>query len=263
MNEFTGKRVLVIGLGSSGFSAARALLDLDAKVRVTEVMDSPLTRERAAALMALGAEVELGGHDLALLDGDVAVLSPGIPPSSEVVQQLLRSGIETFSEIELAFRLARCDFLAITGTNGKTTTTSILAAILERAGIATAAAGNIGWPLIDAITAVPESGAIAVEVSSFQLAGIKRFRPKVAVLLNVAEDHTDWHGSSAEYARAKERIVENQQSSDTFLPNADDPVAMSVAAAARSRTVPFSARHLVPDGIGIENSKIVWRDRDI
>ena len=263
MSEFAGKRVLVVGLGVSGFSAARALIDLDAKVRVTEVGDEAAVRERAEALTSLGAEVEIGGHDLSLLDADVAVLSPGIPPSAEVVRALEAAGVETYSEIELAYRLAACDFLAVTGTNGKTTTTSVLAAILEEAGVATAAAGNIGWPLIEAIAAVPESGAIAVEVSSFQLAAIKRFRPKVAVLLNVAEDHTDWHGTVEEYALAKARIVQNQSSDDVFLPNADDRIAMTVAQRATSRVVPFSARRGIPNGIGVIDLDVVWRERPV
>ncbi|MGH2809077.1 MAG: UDP-N-acetylmuramoyl-L-alanine--D-glutamate ligase [Actinomycetota bacterium] len=259
MSEFVGRRILVVGLGVSGFSAARALLKLDAKVRVTESNSGPAVQQRADALTALGVEVEIGGHDLALLDADLAILSPGVPPTAPVVLALRDAGIEAFSEVELAYRLGQCDFLAVTGTNGKTTTTSLLAAILEEAGVPTAAAGNIGFPLIDAIAGVPSGGAIALEVSSFQLAAIERFRPKVAVLLNVAEDHTDWHGSFRDYADAKARIVSNQTGDDIFLPNADDDEAMAVAARTAARVVPFSAARSISEGVGVETGSVLWR----
>ena len=253
----------MVGLGVSGASAARALVDLGATVKVTDSGDSPAVLERADQLRSAGIEVETGGHDLSKLDADVAIVSPGIPPSSEVVRALVDAGIEWFSEVELAYRLARCDFLAVTGTNGKTTTTSLLASILSEAGIATAAAGNIGFPLIDAIASVPEGGAIALEVSSFQLAATEEFHPRVAVMLNIAEDHTDWHGSVDEYARAKARIFMNQTSDDFFLPNAADDRAMQLAATAASRVVPFSGSGLPAGGIGVEGNDLLWEGRRI
>lgn len=258
-----GKRVLIVGLGVSGFSAAKALVDLDAKVLVTEGSDAPAIRERADYLHRLGVDVAYGGHDLERLDADLAVISPGIPPSAPITQAIAERGIEVWSEVELAFRLARCDFLAVTGTNGKTTTTSLLAAILEGSGVPTAAAGNIGFPLIDAVAAVGPGGAIAVEVSSFQLAATHRFRPKVAVLLNVAEDHTDWHGSFSAYSDAKARLVRNQTDEDVFLPNAADETAMGIATTARSRVVPFSGNTLPEPGIGVRDGRIAWRGTDV
>lgn len=259
MRSLAGARVLVVGLGMSGFSAARALMQLEAKVRVTEAGASPALTERADRLRALGAEVEIGGHDLDHLDADLAVVSPGIPPSSPVLQALTAAGTEIWSEIELAYQLASCEFLAVTGTNGKTTTTSLLASMLETSGIPSLAAGNIGLPLIDAIAQVPAGGAIALEVSSFQLATIHQFRPRVAVLLNIAEDHTDWHGSLDSYAAAKGRITENQTTSDVFLPNADDTRAMDIAGASRARVVPFSAERVPEGGAGVTEGSI-WID---
>ena len=255
--------MLVIGLGVSGFSAAKALVDLDAKVRVTEASEGDVVRRRADYLQAVGVDVEIGGHDLDGLDADLAVISPGIPPSAPIAQAIAGQGIELWSEVELAFRLAECEFLAVTGTNGKTTTTSLLASILEESGTPTVAAGNIGFPLIDAIAAVGAEGAIALEVSSFQLVATERFRPKVAVLLNVAEDHTDWHGSFAAYRDAKARLVRNQTSDDVFLPNAVDASAMSIAAGARSRVVPFAGESLPAGGIGVRDGSLVWRDQVI
>ena len=261
MNPYAGKRVLVVGLGTSGFSTARALLDLQAIVRVTEAGWTPAIQDRAEALRSAGAEVEIGGHDLDALDADLAVVSPGIPPTAPVIERLTQGGAEVISEIEIAYRLARCDFLAVTGTNGKTTTTSLLAAMLGEAGISTVAAGNIGYPLIDAVQTVPEDGAIAVEVSSFQLAATRQFRPRIAVLLNIAEDHTDWHGSFEEYAASKARIIENQRGDDVFVPNFEDPEVMSIADKAPARVVPFSGLRM-PErqpAVGVVDDHIVWR----
>lgn len=232
-------------------------------MRVTDERATQVVRERAQKLRALGAEVEVGGHDLERLDADLAVISPGIPPTAAVVRAIRSEGLEMWSEVELAYRLADCDFLAVTGTNGKTTTTSLLAEILHEGGIATAAAGNIGWPLIDAVAAVPASGAIAVEVSSFQLAAIERFRPQVGVLLNIAEDHIDWHGSLEGYRAAKARLIENQTGDDVFLPNALDESAMAISRAARSRVVPFAADTVPAGGIGCREGVVRWREEPV
>ncbi len=263
MSDFRGTRALVVGLGISGASAARALHELGARVRATDSGASPGVTERADQLRALGIEVETGGHDLAKLDSDVAIVSPGIPPSSDVIRAIEAAGIEWFSEIELAYRVARCDFLAITGTNGKTTTTTLLANILREAGVTTAAAGNIGLPLIDAIATVPEGGAIAVEVSSFQLAATEQFHPRVSVILNIAEDHTDWHGSVDEYAKAKARIFMNQSPDDFFLPNEEDARVMGLATSARSRVVPFSRSRVPAGGIGVVGNDVMWEGRRV
>jgi UDP-N-acetylmuramoylalanine--D-glutamate ligase len=257
MSSFAGRRVLVVGLGASGFSAAKALVELDARVRVTELNATPATLERAEVLRREGVEVEMGGHDLDRLDADLAILSPGIPPSAPITRAIRGERIDVWSEVELAYRLARCDFLAVTGTNGKTTTTAMLGAILAEAGITSAAAGNIGWPLIEAIAAIPEGGAIAVEVSSFQLAATEAFRPRVAVVLNIAEDHTDWHGSIDEYAAAKARIVANQTAEDAFLPNAADERVMAIASMTAARVVPFSSSTHPDGGIGVRAGFII------
>jgi UDP-N-acetylmuramoylalanine--D-glutamate ligase len=257
VTSFAGRRVLVVGLGASGFSAAKTLVELDAKVRVTELNETPATLERAEVLRREGIEVEMGEHDLDRLDADLAILSPGIPPSAPIVRAIRGEHIDVWSEVELAYRLARCDFLAVTGTNGKTTTTAILGAILAEAGITSAAAGNIGWPLIEAIAAVPEGGAIAVEVSSFQLAATDAFRPRIAVVLNIAEDHIDWHGSVDEYVAAKARIVANQTAEDAFLPNAADARAMEIASKTAARVVPFSSSTQPDSGIGVRAGFIV------
>jgi len=259
VSEFANRRVTVVGLGVSGFAAARALLELGAHVRVTEESTGPEINERAAVLSDGGADVETGGHDLTRFAADVAVVSPGIPPTAPVISALRAAGVQLISEVELAYRLGRCDFLAVTGTNGKTTTTSLLAHILQEGGVRATAAGNIGTPLVDAVATMGPTDAIALEVSSFQLDTIERFRPKVAVLLNVAEDHTDWHGSFEAYSAAKARIVMNQTGDDTLVVNADDRAAMVIAASARSRVVPFSATSTPAAGIGVSGGHLVHK----
>ena len=262
MSDFEGKSVVVVGLGVSGFAAARALISLGARVRVTEAASSQTLAERARSLASMGAEVEIGGHEMDRLEADVAVVSPGIPPGAGVVRALAESGAQVISEIELAYRLGKCDFLAVTGTNGKTTTTTLLADMLREAGIASMAAGNIGTPLADAVGSVPPHGAIAVEVSSFQLDGINSFHPRVAVILNVAEDHTDWHGDFSSYLAAKARVTENQNADDVLVVNAADDKTVSIGNRSRARVVAFST---APTGTGahLEDEMIVWRGRRV
>lgn len=263
MLDVSGLRVLVVGLGISGYSTARGLLARHAKVRVTESADSEPLRERAEALRAEGAEVELGGHDLGAIAADLAVVSPGIPPAAAILTALRRAGVDIISDVELAYRVATCDFLAVTGTNGKTTTTTLLARMLEAADIPSVAAGNIGLPLLDAIDQVPSGGAIALEVSSFQLAATHTFRPRAACILNIAVDHLDWHPTVADYAASKARITANQTSEDALIVNLDDPVVMSIAATSAARISGFSVRTPPHQGIGVREGMIVWRGREL
>jgi len=258
-----GRSVLVVGLGVSGAATAAALARLGALVRVTESATSEAIEERAEVLHALGVAVETGGHQLDDLAADLAIVSPGIPPRAEVMGALRDQGVEMVGEIELAGMLARCDLLAVTGTNGKTTTTSLLAAMLAEADIPSTAAGNIGRPLIEAVAEIGPGGAIAVEVSSFQLDTIRTFRPRVAVLLNIAEDHTDWHGSFQAYAAAKAKMVQNQRAEDHVVFNLEDPTVGRIAERSAARTVPFSVSRAPETGIGIGGDRILWRGRDL
>jgi len=256
-------RWLVVGLGVSGFAAARALLDLGAPVKVTEVDRDGAIEARADALRSAGAEVETGGHTLERADIDAAVVSPGIPPWSPIVSALRAKRVPIVGEVELAWRLARCEFLAVTGTNGKSTTTLLLAEMLRAGGIPAAAGGNVGTPLIDVVRSLPPSGAVAVEVSSFQLETIESFHPRVAVVLNIAEDHIDWHGSFEAYARAKVRVTLNQRADDVLVVNAEDERAWEVHAVTSARVVPFAVADAPGEGIGVADGRIVWRGAPI
>ena len=260
MTDLKGRDVLVVGLGVSGHAAARALLRLGARVRVTEIADTPAMRERAAELEAHGAAVELGGHSFARGHVPLAVVSPGIPPQSEAITALVDGGAEIWGEVELAYRIGDSTFLAVPGTNGKTTTTSLLAAMLTEGGERAVAGGNIGVPLVDAVFEAGRGGVVALEVSSFQLLTIHEFRAEVAVLLNVAADHLDYHGDVESYAAAKARIVENQTSSDVFVTNLDDPIAMKVAAQAPGRVVTFSPEDPAAD-LTVAGGSLTWRGR--
>ena len=260
MSELAGQRVLVVGLGDSGVAAAKALVELGAKVRVTESGSSAAVIERARELENLGVDVEIGGHDLEQLDADIAILSPGVPPTAPVVEALRRAAVPVISEVELAARLARCDLLAVTGTNGKTTTTSLLADMLAAGDVPSVAAGNIGRPLIDAVGEVPSSGAIAVEVSSFQLATIETFHPKVAVVLNIAEDHTDWHGSIDEYATAKGRITLNQRAGDHLILNVTDERVRALAERTAARVTMFSSDASFEATAHYDGASLIWEN---
>ena len=259
MTSYAGVPALVVGLGSSGFAAARALHAQGAQVRVTDRSDDDGVRARAAELQALGIEVEIGGHASAIRDVRLAVVSPGIPLGTGIVSSLMTAGVETISEIELGYRLARSDILAVTGTNGKTTTTELLAAMLDNAGVLSMAAGNIGTPLTEAVSSIGQGGAIVTEVSSFQLALTRDFRPRVAVVLNVAEDHTDWHGNAAAYGAAKGLITKNQGPADTLVFNREDAIASDIAVHTSAQAVPFSAVTAPQNGMGIANGEVRWK----
>ena len=243
-----GDRVLVLGLGLSGEAAARHLLRLHASVTVADRTDDPAIRERASRLA--GARAVLGGVETAdVVDGcDLVVTSPGVPERAPVLAAAREADVPIWSEVELAYRLSRAPIIGVTGTNGKTTTTGMLAAGLSGAGFRAAAAGNIGRPLVDA--AVEDLQVIVAELSSFQLRHIVAFRAPVGVLLNAADDHLDWHGSFDAYLGAKARLFENQTSSDVAVHLDDEPCARAVAGSS-ARRVPFATDHVPDRGAGV------------
>ncbi|MEU6228612.1 UDP-N-acetylmuramoyl-L-alanine--D-glutamate ligase [Streptomyces sp. NPDC047042] len=210
--DWEGMRVTVAGLGVSGISAARALAALGARVTVVDGGDSEAHRERAAALE--GVEVRLGDAE-ALPEGtELVVTSPGWKPSSPLFAAAAEAGVDVVGDVEIAWRLRGPDaapWLAITGTNGKTTTTQMLASILRAAGLRTAAVGNIGTPIIDVVLGDEPYDVLAVELSSYQLHWAPSLRAHSAAVLNLAPDHLDWHGSMEAYAADKGRIYEGNR----------------------------------------------------
>lgn len=224
MFDFTG-HLLVLGLGTSGEAAARWGLERAAageSIRVS-VVDSGRSEQlevRAAELRAMGAEVRLGSNEVP--SADLIVASPGIKPHTPLMQAARATGVPLISEIELAYRISRSPWVAITGTNGKTTTTALVAHLLCESGLAAEVAGNIGPAAVTTAVAMGEAGVIVAEVSSFQLMLTERFHPRVSALLNITPDHLDYHGSMEAYAAEKGKVFANQDECDTAVIDIDD-----------------------------------------
>ncbi|MHB8521049.1 MAG: UDP-N-acetylmuramoyl-L-alanine--D-glutamate ligase [Limisphaerales bacterium] len=208
------KKVLVIGLGASGKAACQLLVRRGARVLAIDSADTAWLRQEALVMSALGARVELGATAAPGEEMDLAVLSPGVPRKSALVRAIVRRGVPLIGELELGYQQSLCPNVAITGTNGKTTTTELVERMLTQAGRKTVAAGNIGRPLCAVVEQTKELDFLTLEVSSFQLETIQYFRPAVGVLLNITPDHLDRYRSMADYARAKARLFQNQQPFD-------------------------------------------------
>jgi UDP-N-acetylmuramoylalanine--D-glutamate ligase len=232
------RHALVLGLGISGMEAARLLAKNGARVTVRDDGDTPILRSRAADLRALGMQVELGPSVRHSSEGfHFAVLSPGIDPRAPLVKSLVEARLPLMGELEFAFHFCRCPIVAITGTNGKTTTTELIGAVFKAAGRPAITSGNIGIAFSQAAGQSAGLEAMVLEVSSFQLECIQRFRPRVAVHLNLTPDHLDRHPSLEAYKRAKWRIFENQTSDDIAVVN----TALELPSGLRARRVTFDA----------------------
>ena len=220
---FKGKKVLVVGLGRSGLSAAKLLKAQGACVSVSEAAQGCGYDAAAAALCQLGIEVELGGHSRRFVEGrDMVVISPGVRPDALPCLWACELGIEMVSEIELGFLCCPATLIAVTGTNGKTTTTTLIAEVLRASGKKAYCLGNIGTPFSQDVLSMKKGDYVSLEVSSFQLEKIKAFHPKVAVVLNITPDHMDRYASMEEYCKAKKRICENQDTRDWLIINGQD-----------------------------------------
>jgi UDP-N-acetylmuramoylalanine--D-glutamate ligase len=222
--ELRGKRVLVVGLARTGVAASLFCSARGARVTATDRKTEADLAETVVLLRAAGVALSLGGHELAnLREQDFLVASPGVPVNAPVLDKARKIGIPVWSEIELAWRFLRGKLIAITGSNGKTTTTSLVAHILRTSGIPTLVGGNIGVPLLSLVESSTDATVTVAEISSFQLENINEFRPEIGVLLNLTPDHLDRHASFDEYAGAKMRMFENQSERDAAILNSDDP----------------------------------------
>ena len=252
-----GKQVVVVGGGRSGVAAAELLATHGARVTLTD-LKARLPEE--PRLRGAGIALELGGHPLDLIvKADLVVVSPGVPWQQPVLEAARKAGVKVIGEIELAWRFVRGRVVAVTGTKGKSTTTTLIGRMLAAGGIPVTAGGNLG-PALSAQVADSSAGMVhVVEVSSFQLEAIETFRPWVAVLLNVSPDHLDRHASFDEYVQAKGRVFANQQESDWAVVNADDPPAVALAARTRARRRMFAMEAALTDGIVIRAGHIADR----
>jgi UDP-N-acetylmuramoylalanine--D-glutamate ligase len=252
-----GRKVSVVGLARSGIAACRLLRALGAEVTASDVKPLPALVPEARSLEALGVAVAGGGHPAEFLEGaEMVVVSPGVPAGLPILDSVRQSGTQVIGELELAWRVMEASFIAITGTNGKTTTTALAGALLKAGERPVLVGGNIGSPLSARALDFPADGLVVAEVSSFQLETAELFRPRVAVLLNVTPDHLDRHPTFEAYAEVKARIFLNQTEEDIAVINADDPVASAAARRARAEVVLFSRRQL-SRGVFVRNGWIV------
>lgn len=259
--DLKGKDVLVLGIGASGAAAARLLAREGARVRCSDSAAGAEALRRAASLEAIGCRVETGGHTDAFSRGvSLAVISPGIDPSIPVVRRLVEEGVELVSELELAFAFCDRSVVAVTGTNGKTTTVTLLERILHTDGRRVAACGNIGTPFSACVMEEGASDLFVLEVSSFQLEAARSFRPWVAVALNLAPDHLDRYRSVAEYAAAKGAIFRNQRAGDWAVVRAEERREWERRGLHGPQGVlEFSSRGAVARGACVEGGAIVVR----
>jgi UDP-N-acetylmuramoylalanine--D-glutamate ligase len=257
--DFAGKRVLVVGLARTGAAVSLFAAAYGATVTATDEKPESALGEAAARLRAAGVTLELGGHPPSIFfEQDLIVVSPGVPANLAPMVLAHVGGIPVWSEVELAWRFLRGKLVAITGSNGKTTTTSLVAHILESAGIPTLVGGNIGAPLISVVERSTDSTVTVAEVSSFQLEMIEAFRPEIGVLLNLTPDHLDRHRSFADYAAAKMRLFENQLERDFAILNADDP-EVTRRMPSKPHVFWFSRQKRVAEGAFLIDDQIVFR----
>jgi UDP-N-acetylmuramoylalanine--D-glutamate ligase len=263
MMDLKNKRVLVVGLGKSGLSAAMFLRAQGARVTVSDTRSAVALEKEIPALLEAGIMVESGGHGLLTFRRqDLIVVSPGVPMDTPEVKQVIAFGLPVIGELELASRYLQGRVVAITGSNGKTTTTTLVGKIFADAGVPTLVGGNIGLPVIDLVAkSAPETVSV-LEVSSFQLETVEEFHPWIAVILNITPDHLDRHGSFESYVAAKERIFARQTSNDFLVLNADDRVTQMCAARATSEVFWFSATKAVRRGAFVRDGVIVWVEKE-
>lgn len=258
--ELNGKRVLVVGLGKSGVASALFLKKQGAKVTVSDTKSGDELRNEIPVLLDHGITVETGGHGERTFRGqDLIVVSPGVPIDAPPLVQARSAGESVIGEIELAAQFLPGPIVAITGSNGKTTTTSLAGEIMTASGFLTLVGGNIGTPAISLAERAKPETVIVLEVSSFQLETIQTFRPRVSVILNVTPDHLDRHRTFEIYADAKARIFENQQSTDFTVLNADDATSAAMAPRTKAQVFWFSRQREVQQGAWVRDGNIVFR----
>ncbi|WP_054941750.1 UDP-N-acetylmuramoyl-L-alanine--D-glutamate ligase [Paenibacillus ihuae] len=263
-DEYRGKLVVVLGLAKSGVQVAKVLHERGAIVTVNDKKERDQSPE-ASELESLGISVICGGHPEGLIHEGVSLVvkNPGIPYSVPPVQKALELGIEVVTEVEVAYRICAAPMIGITGSNGKTTTTTWVGRMLDAAGMRPIVAGNIGTPLCQAAQEADEDNWMVVELSSFQLKGTETFRPKVGALLNVAETHLDYHGGMEDYVASKAKLFANQGPNDTAVLNWDDPVCRELVPYIKAGILPFSMTEELVQGIFVRPSYVPDTEDDL
>lgn len=262
--EYKDKSILVLGLAKSGFAAAKLLTGVGAKVTVNDqkpIDDSLEYKE----LHALNIEVIGGGHPPDLLERhfDLIVKNPGIPYSNPVLQKAQEKAIPIITEVEIAYHISEAEIIGITGSNGKTTTTTLIHEILKEGQKNPLISGNIGTVACEVAAKTTDNEVLVMELSSFQLMGTRNFKPRISVLLNIFNAHLDYHGTKAEYGKAKANIFKNQTKQDYAVVNADDPFVMELVKDTNATIVPFSLTTEIENGAYVKNGQIMFKDEPI
>ena len=257
--ELRNKRVLVVGLARTGIATALFCAARGARITATDLRTEKELGDSLASLRQAGVRLDLGSHrEELILDADFVIPSPGVPADAPLLQSARAKGVTIWSEIELAGRFLQGRLIGITGSNGKTTTTSLIEHILRSAGFHTILAGNIGTPLISCVEQSTEHTITVAELSSFQLELIETFRPHISVFLNLTPDHLDRHHTLGSYGAAKARIFENQTEADSAVLNADDP-GTTAYAPAKPRVYWFSRKQRVAQGAFVKAGEVLFR----
>ncbi|MBM4338618.1 MAG: UDP-N-acetylmuramoyl-L-alanine--D-glutamate ligase [Deltaproteobacteria bacterium] len=258
--ELLNKKVLVVGLARTGLATVKFLKEKGALVSTSEVRSEGEMKEVLQELKECCVSTEWGGHNVqTFVQQDLIILSPGVDPTVEPIQKALDDGVLVISEMELAYQFIRVPIIAITGTNGKTTTTLLIGEMLKEEGKKAGVGGNVGEPLILFADGGDQWEILVVEVSSFQLEGINVFRPRCSVLLNITEDHLDRYSKYEDYIEAKVRIFKNQESEDMAILNWDDPVVMKYEERVKAKKFFFSLREKVDEGCFFDGKEIILR----
>lgn len=256
--ELKNKSVLVVGIGISGLSTIKALYRLGAKIFIFD-------NKKAEDLEAILEEVRnipmdmfLGQEEMDLRGIDLVIKSPGVPPSAKIIKNALEMKIEIITDIELGYCLSSTEnIIAITGSNGKTTTTYLVGETFEKSGYNTFVVGNIGVGILEKIDSIKSQDIMIIEASSFQLENTSKFKPKVSLILNISPDHLDWHGSYESYIKSKMKIFKNQDENDFTVLNYDDQMVRSFASEIKASIIWFSSKKILHRGIYIEDNKII------
>ncbi|WEK52985.1 MAG: UDP-N-acetylmuramoyl-L-alanine--D-glutamate ligase [Candidatus Cohnella colombiensis] len=253
LTSYRGREVVVLGLARSGVAAAKLFHRIGAIVTVNDMKTHEQCPE-ADELTALGIAVVCGGHPEGLVTEQTALLvkNPGIPYTAEPIVVAQQLGVEVVSEVEVAGQLSPAPIVGITGSNGKTTTTTLTGVLLEAAGLKSIVAGNIGRPLCEAAEEIAADGWLVAELSSFQLKGTVDFRPRIACLLNVAETHLDYHVTMDDYVGSKAKLFANLHETDVAVYNEDDALCRELSQAMNGRHMPFSLTRRLTQGVSVE-----------
>ena len=255
------KRVLVVGMGKSGKAAVKVLADAGAKVCVQDsASEEKIDADFLGYLKDIKAETYFGIVPEDMSTFDMVVMSPGVPTKLDFINEARSAGAEIIGELELAYRIGRASFAAITGTNGKTTTTTLVGEIFKAAGINSAVVGNIGNPVVTEAENTTDDDWLVAEVSSFQLETTEYFRPKVSAILNLTPDHLNRHGTMEAYGAAKARVAANQDESDYLVINVDDDKAFALSKDTKATLIPFSRQKSLDKGAFLDGEKIVVKD---